>query len=985
MAALTAASPLSSTFGTTSRSRSNSATSAGQYGSFLHLNKPKMSPFRGSIAEDAPFTTVLDQLHAEQKSTIEALTYQVEFYRQREERYTKELETLRRHVQEVGEKSGGQSDAAAVTRLAMENRLMGDELDALRTKQVRWREERAKLQRHQLDLEQQLQEARHSIAAFSQAVEQLELKIQRRESEGQTRALQLEQDARANALRCEELESQLLRQESIRQECDRLRQQLQSTSDAAAMRQSRDAEQISIQSRQIDELRQQLREAMESRSQRQESEGDLRRTLGEVTDEVTRLRATVDDRERQIGDLTDKLEKTKNLLALREKMVASDSKRMEESKATAQNLSHQVKVLEEEKQSLQRHLDSTNRLLRESKGELDAMRTRQSGKDHAVVVATLRAEIAALKERLRSEFQQEREALTQAKLSLENEVQDLVAQLSDKERIHQRLQDEVAEKDNDTRAKNDEITSLRSTIESLRRDLSASRAKYQELVHARSALVEHLDSGFKELLQDNDAAASAYLRVNELEEEIRRMRGELSSREKEVTGLREDMKRLRIHEEASAKTMRDKIDELYSQLRDREDELIQVREWKLKVTLLEREKSRWHEQTEAIRSDFEREIEVQRDEAKRVYAEVQQLKKEKSELQSRVLALTSENAATAEEVAVLNQVIAAKNSEISGVNDDVKRLQETADQLTTDLSKANRKIDLKNQEQQKREHRLLRERNQLEQQFTQLIQRIEAAQNRNVDLGEKVMQLMKKSKSDDAERVAMSAQIKSEKQKVQQYQRALSTFQRSISRDDSSTDELKRRLVEVTGLKDSYQAELAQLRESLQVALNDREDMHRQRDEAIKRVSMMMSRQNHLKSTAESHTVDLVEEIEALQSQLDDERKRCTILLGNEKTLLRDISEKNGVIAQLEGAVARLQQSVQHFQEQAHERGDQTQSSGPSRVESTKTCHASGYASPPSSTASFSTSSTRELERLLGNLERIAEYSAPSSATTSPR
>ena len=51
----------------------------------------------GGQPEEEPFiSSVLDELHAEQKSTIEALTYQVVLFRKREERYKKEVETLRR-------------------------------------------------------------------------------------------------------------------------------------------------------------------------------------------------------------------------------------------------------------------------------------------------------------------------------------------------------------------------------------------------------------------------------------------------------------------------------------------------------------------------------------------------------------------------------------------------------------------------------------------------------------------------------------------------------------------------------------------------------------------------------------------------------------------------------------------------------------------------------------------------------------------------
>ncbi|KAG1691766.1 hypothetical protein DVH05_026140 [Phytophthora capsici] len=49
----------------------------------------------------------------------------------------------------------------------------------------------------------------------------------------------------------------------------------------------------------------------------------------------------------------------------------------------------------------------------------------------------------------------------------------------------------------------------------------------------------------------------------------------------------------------------------------------------------------------------------------------------------------------------------------------------------------------------------------------------------------------------------------------------------------------------------------------------------------------------------------------ALQHQMDSERKRCAVLLANEKTLLRDLQERNTAITKLQRTISALQQQVQ--------------------------------------------------------------------------
>jgi chromosome segregation ATPase len=247
---------------------------------------------------------------------------------------------------------------------------------------------------------------------------------------------------------------------------------------------------------------------------------------------------------------------------------------------------------------------------------------------------------------------------------------------------------------------------------------------------------------------------------------------------------------------------------------------------------------------------------------------------------------------------------------------------------------------------------------------------------------------MKQLKGYEAEIIALKTQLKAEKHKRNELERALATVQRSAGQDAESTENLKRRLHELASLKESYQGEVHQLKRSLERAQSEKDAVHRQRDEAIKRVSMLMKCQEQMKSTVESHTVELIEEIETLQSQLDDERKRTTVFLGNEKTLLRDITEKNATITRLQQTVTALQQQERELQSGMRPAGlrknsprDRRYASFPSSTSPT----AGAPTTPKTSNCSEVSSSTQELNRILGSLERISEFSARSpSASFAP-
>ncbi|KAI9916638.1 hypothetical protein PsorP6_017810 [Peronosclerospora sorghi] len=99
--------------------------------------------------------------------------------------------------------------------------------------------------------------------------------------------------------------------------------------------------------------------------------------------------------------------------------------------------------------------------------------------------------------------------------------------------------------------------------------------------------------------------------------------------------------------------------------------------------------------------------------------------------------------------------------------------------------------------------------------------------------------------------------------------------------------------------------EIKNLQEKLGQVECDFNVVKQQRDEAVERDRLLVQCRNDMKATAEDYTAELVEEIEALQHQMEIEGKRCAVLLSNEKMLLRDLHERNAAIQKLHCTLAR--------------------------------------------------------------------------------
>ncbi|KAL4167233.1 hypothetical protein KRP22_012719 [Phytophthora ramorum] len=526
------------------------------------------------LADDpSSFGSMLDQLHAEQKGTIEALTSQVEFYRQREERARQELATLRRCLP-LGK---GDSD---VTKLASENRALGDELDALRTKKSGWDRDRARLERHKRELERQLKDAKHTLAGFSQAIEQLETKMQRKEAEEHTRCLELENELQDKALECDQLQQQVENLQTASDENARLRAELQT---------------------------------LLGRSFSEQLSGP--RFSEEINGIGDKLRGLEDDK---------RLQETQ-IQQLQRDMAAAQ---LEWSARTAIE-GDAAQAGQREKEELLSQISSLHKEQETTRDELQTAKARLSVKDHTVLVSTLRSEVGSLKDRLRNEFLHEKDSLKTETQTLKQEITLLRGRLAEKDLAARNLENELLRGDEKQRQAEYDIRQLREQINRLGAELDQSRTKYQQLQQCRTSLVEQLDFGFKELLNDEESAASAHEELERLRSELIRIKKENGVFETERQTLTEALERVdRLNGEASTR-QNEKIDELYRHLLEKEEVITSLKSAERQVALLQQEKESLEGNVTDARLRCESRVESEVRKADGLRSRIEQLEQDK--------------------------------------------------------------------------------------------------------------------------------------------------------------------------------------------------------------------------------------------------------------------------------------------------------------------------------------------------------------------
>ncbi|KAF1781437.1 Ankyrin repeat-containing domain [Phytophthora cactorum] len=945
--------------------------------------------------DPSSFGSMLDQLHAEQKGTIEALTCQVEFYRQREERARQELVTLRRCLPLA--KSDDAS--ASVAKLASENRALGDELDALRAKKSGWDRDRARLERQKKELERQLKDAKSTLTSFSQAIEQLEIKMQRKEAEVQTRCLELEHELDDKAQECEQLQQnkvamqqQLENLQTASDENARLRNELRTLLQTAGRNFSEHARSSRFSS-EINSISEKF-SSLEDEKCRQETEiQELQQRLTACAAEVSAAQLEVERRNSEIKEMQLKLDNSTSMLTLREQLLASDDSSRKEVEAQRQELATLVSTLQREKGDLQSEISSLYREQEATKAQLQTAKSRLSAKDHSLLVSTLRSEVASLKERLRSEFMHEKDSLKSEVQSLKQEITLLRGRLAEKDLAARNLENELLRSDEKQKQTDYDIRQFKEQIYRLETELVQSRTKYQQLQQCRTSL---------ELLNDEESAASAHEELEKLRNELSRIKKENAALETDRQTFMEEQERIdRINRESSTH-QNEKIDELYRQLMKKEEIITSLKNAERLVALLQQEKESWEGNVTDVRLRCESRVESEVRKADGLRSRIEQLEQDKVSLKQQIDALE-------EESATWNEKMHASELSLRQKDQEVENLKRGIACLEGELADATQRIDSGRQEITACEQKLLKERKKMEREMIQLVHRIEIAGQRNFELGEKVIALANQSKVDQTDLVALSSQVKSYKDQVKTLESQIGQIHRRNGQESDTVPETGRCYVlegELSGRDQQAPQALEHVQSDYSVAMQ-------QRDEAVKRVRLLVQCREEMKATAEDHTTELVEEIEALQHQMDSERKRCAVLLANEKTLLRDLQERNSAITKLQRTVSVLQHQI-HDKSNSNDRsssstsghrrrsrgssnaGSPVSSSNQSTVPTTSSLsphrnHRRQSEPQPqpqpqqlrSSSASSSGSTmtpAKEMEHLLSNLEHISDFSAQTAS-----
>lgn len=943
-----------------------------------HSHSPSLvlSQGEGRAFLDEPSSFALDQLHAEQKSTIEALGSQVELYRRREERLRGELDALRGCLGE----GAGQADVA---RLARERREAGEALDAARAKLQLGEAERARVAQQRAAAERQLRDARHTIAGFAQAVEQLEVKMQRKEAEVQARCLELEQQLRDKALECAGLAAEAAREresaaklQAASDESDRARQDLAALVDMQSLSGAwRPA--TSAFSAELQGLFAKMQRLESDKQLSDDKTRELEQKLLSARTEATAAQLETERKQSEIKELKAQLENSSNLLALREQLLSTDGNMRKESEQQRQELMALISGLQREKSDLQHTIASLQAEYDAAKEELATAKTRMTFKDHSVVVATLKGEIASLKDRLCGEYKLEKENLEQEKTLLNQENSDLHSRLLDKDRMILSLQREAKKAEEKQQQFAYEERHCRDQIGSLRRELEQARAQYQQLQSVRTSLADQLDVGFKALLENEDSAGAAREESASLRRELVELKKQHAKCEVDQRLAIEQLESARRQHDEGTSRLNDKIDDLYRQLIDKDDATSSLINAQRRLELAEEEKATWEGQVTDMRLRSERRLEVEVRKVEDLRAKVDQLAVDKANLSNQIVEMEAQAAESAQQLRELQ----------SHTEDTKRQLSQEQSELYAKIAKLEvelgRSVETSTAAQQDKKHRekkLLREREVLEREMTKLVARIEQLGSRNLTLGNKVVELAKQSKADQTNVVALNAQVKSYKRQLRQLQQQLGDAVRSASSHD-----LTLQLREASCRSESYKLEVNKLQEALENVQHDLEAALQDRDESDARARALAQCQEHMKAAAEGHTVELVEEIEALQHQLESERKRCAKLLANEKTLVRDLQERNAAIGKLQRSISAARVPIAPPVSKGRRDSVSSTSSSSSRRHRSHgedspvtTKPRRGDADSSISTATMGTATTApevELEQLLRNLEHISALS----------
>ncbi|RHY27984.1 hypothetical protein DYB32_006364 [Aphanomyces invadans] len=505
------------------------------------------------------------------------------------------------------------------------------------------------------------------------------------------------------------------------------------------------------------------------------------------------LRAQFDEYKIQLTEST----QDRKVLQTTQETLRATQAALDKAEAQNASLSSKLDVLKTQYRESCRALDSKSRQL----SQLDVT-SRPQGQ--SVLVRTLRDEVRLLKSTLEAQFRDEKTQLQDRIHSLESQVTAMHATLRQKDDLVMSLQTEALEKDVELSAMADAKRAADGKIDRLERELTAARVEMEQLVECRGFLGDNIETGFKELLLQDE-------QTDALERELAVAQSNMQRLELECRGLKDDVNTLREMNEQ----LRLKRAEIQEQVAAKDAELATLRADAQRVPELLSAQRDW----EAIIAKHEQSMNVLRH-------DVEQLQ---SKLDAR---------------ADYDEILA--------------KLQRAEERLT---SWQHAKDEVKARDKQ----------------MKHLLQRLEAIGKRNAELDEALQHALAQSKQDHVDMVALRARLKSSKEK-----------QAVVAAEDKARDAVTMKHM-IKQQLDTLQRQVSELQ---------RDKVRHEAD-----VQQWQRTQQHMEAVMETHTKELVAEIEGLQQQVAKATKKADIAVKARRALELEVHEKNSTIAKLHQAV----------------------------------------------------------------------------------
>ncbi|KAL0586332.1 hypothetical protein ABG067_003944 [Albugo candida] len=926
-------------------------------------------------AVNTAFGSVLDQLHSEQKSTIEALTYQVQFYRQREERSRKEADTLRTQLLAVECDQDVKGLLESIASMTDENRKLGEQMDSLHAKEEQRQNEERELKSQLDSAHEQLKDARNKMTGFQNAMEQLELKLQRKEAQVQTHWMSLEQDSRTLKLECERWQQEANKSSQkvsmLEKELDAVKKEYDLLHNERIKTQAERTSDSSRYSRELGAIKAELAACEEAKRIAEAELTDLNLSM---TSEKSKLESVISENRQELDRVKEALERSNGMLALHEKRLSTDEDRLKESESSRQNLIAKIASLEHEKKHINMQQLKLERDLEVAQSELKSAKLRLSSRDDSVMKTTLKTELQLLKDRMRLEIKAEKEELKRQKEQLECDLASLNTDLRHKEMKIGRLETEIHSRDGHIKSMQFEAIQYREKLEISQKEIDRLNAQFLEYRDCRSSFVERLDNGFRELLDDQDSLEAIKQEVLSLRKINSEWELKMARNQNQIDMLEREKKHLKAQSAESIAVLQSKLEATDQQLQAKEEKISQLKHFSRRVALMEKEKCRLEEEIATYESDKTQLADIEHQRLKHLQNQLQQKENEKQELYDRLLELQHVKMQDDCALKEVRRQCQERELEKLAALKETERLEKIISDLEATVEQTREANCTMTEEKSAREKKLLQERKEMHIEMQELIRRIEAVGKRNSELGNKVTKLLQQSKSDQAQVLAMNTTIKNHQRKLKRYEQDLTKLQATLTKETQAKEDAERTSHQLRSLKETYQHELSQLRATEGNKPDTaREILERERDQALERINTLLNCQDQMKETAEKHTTQLIEEIEQLQQLLKNERKRSETLHSNEKALLHDLQQRTAALDKLEHAYVMLRK--ERIERKRSILIEPASSEPPIYISpESDTRNHSPSSSPTESTRSpYESLVSRDLAVLLSNLEKMSD------------